>query len=94
MVQSAPMPSPPAPRASAPPAPLALPVALGRAVRRLRTAAGFSQEAFADVVGVHRTYLGLIERGAVNVTLTTLEKLALALGLTPARLLDAVAAER
>lgn len=89
MVQSAAMPSPSAPRA-----PSALPAALGRAVRRLRVAAGFSQEAFADVVGVHRTYLGLIERGAVNVTLTTLEKLATALGLTPARLLDEVAAER
>lgn len=71
-----------------------LPVALGRAVRRLRTAAGYSQEAFADVVGVHRTYLGLIERGAVNVTLTTLEKLAVALDRTPARLLDEVANER
>ncbi len=84
MVQSAAMHSPTS----------SLPAALGRAVRRLRTAAGYSQEAFADVVGVHRTYLGLIERGAVNVTLTTLERLATALGLTPARLLDEVATER
>ncbi len=62
---------------------LSLQVALGRAVRRLRAAAGYSQEAFADAVGVHRTYLGLIERGAVNVTLTTHEKLATALHLAP-----------
>lgn len=73
---------------------LPLQVALGRAVRRLRTAAGYSQEAFADAVGVHRTYLGLIERGAVNVTLTTLEKLATALRLTPGRLLDEASNER
>ncbi|HEY0777651.1 MAG TPA: helix-turn-helix transcriptional regulator [Gemmatirosa sp.] len=73
---------------------LSLQVALGRAVRRLRAAAGHSQEAFADVVGVHRTYLGLIERGAVNVTLTTLEKLAAALRLTPGRLLDEAVTER
>ena len=73
---------------------LSLPIALGRAVRRLRGAAGHSQEGFADAVGVHRTYLGLIERGAVNVTLTTLEKLAAALRLPPGRLLDEAAAER
>lgn len=73
---------------------LSIQVAVGRAVRRLRTQAGYSQEGFAEVVGVHRTYLGLIERGAVNVTITTLEKLATALGVTPATLLTEAAAER
>jgi transcriptional regulator with XRE-family HTH domain len=69
-------------------------VSVGRAVRRLRTTSGYSQEGFADIVGVHRTYLGLIERGAVNITVTTLEKLATALGLTPAMLLTEAAEER
>lgn len=73
---------------------LPIQVAVGRAVRRLRTKAGHSQEGFADIVGVHRTYLGLIERGAVNITVTTLEKLATALGLTPAMLLTESAEER
>ena len=73
---------------------LPIQVAVGRAVRRLRTAAGYSQENFADVVGVHRTYLGLIERGAVNITVSTLEKLATALRLTPAALLTEAADER
>lgn len=52
---------------------------LGKAVRRLREAAGHSQEGFAVVVGVHRTTMGRIERGNFNVTLGTLERLAKAL---------------
>lgn len=69
-------------------------MALGRTVRRLREEGGYSQEAFASTVGVHRTYLGLIERGGVNVTLTTLEKLAIALGVTPSELLLATSEEQ
>ena len=65
---------------------------LGRAVRRLRRAAGYSQEAFADHVRVHRTYMGAIERGEVNVSLDNIERLAHGLGLTPGDLL--VRAER
>lgn len=65
---------------------------VGRAVRRLREAAGYSQEEFASIVGVHRTYMGLIERGQTNLTLDSLERVARALGLSPAALL--VEAER
>lgn len=50
-------------------------------VRRLRKAAGFSQEAFADACGLHRTYIGAIERAERNVSLDNIEKMARALGL-------------
>lgn len=49
---------------------------LGKTVRRLRAEAGFSQEDFARVIGIHRTTMGRIERGDFNVTLATLERLA------------------
>ncbi len=59
----------------------------GELVRRLRKEQGFSQEEFAFRVGLHRTYMGDIERGEKNVTLVTAEKLAKGLGLTLAGLL-------
>jgi transcriptional regulator with XRE-family HTH domain len=60
---------------------------LGRAVRRLRAAAGYSQEGFADAIRVHRTYVGSVERGEVNISLDNLERLAVGLALTPWELL-------
>lgn len=56
-------------------------------VRRLRKAKGFSQEAFADVCGLHRTYVGAIERAERNVSLDNILKLADALDIEPWRLL-------
>ena len=64
-----------------------LQIRLGRAVRRLRKDAGFSQESFADTVGVHRTYMGAVERGEVNISLANIEKIANSLELTAAALL-------
>jgi transcriptional regulator with XRE-family HTH domain len=58
----------------------------GKLIRRLRSAAGFSQEAFADRCGLHRTYIGTIERGEKSVTIETAAKLAAALGLTLSQL--------
>ncbi|MBI5136480.1 MAG: helix-turn-helix transcriptional regulator [Nitrospirae bacterium] len=62
-------------------------VEFGRVVRELRVARGYSQEAFADRVEIHRTYIGGIERGERNPTLTMIHRLADALGISPSRLL-------
>jgi transcriptional regulator with XRE-family HTH domain len=56
---------------------------IGRAVRQLRNErTTLSQEALADVIGVHRTYLGVLERGIGNPTVDTLERVARALGVS------------
>ncbi len=51
---------------------------------------GLSQEDFADHVGVHRTYMGALERGERNLTLKSLERIADRLGLDPLVLLAKV----
>ena len=61
---------------------------LGSNVRRLRQEKGWSQEAFADEAGIHRTYVSDIERGARNPTITVVEKLAAPLGVRASDLLD------
>ena len=60
---------------------------LGRNVRRLREAKGWSQEAFAHEADIHRTYVSDIERGARNPTILIVEKLAQPLGVTASELL-------
>jgi transcriptional regulator with XRE-family HTH domain len=60
---------------------------LGQNLRTLRKAKGLSQEAFADTLDIHRTYMGGLERGERNITLKTVERIALALGVDPADLL-------
>lgn len=55
-------------------------------MRKLRTNQGMSQEAFADLCGVHRTYMGAIERGEKTVTIETADKIAKALNLTVSQL--------
>ena len=57
--------------------------ALAENIRRRRASVGLSQEELAARCGVHRTYIGAIERGERNVTLDTVERIAEALG-TPA----------
>lgn len=61
---------------------------LGRNLRRLRQDKGWSQEAFAFEADLHRTYISDLERGARNPTITVVEKLATALGVTAGDLLD------
>ena len=60
---------------------------LGRNLRAYREARGLSQEAFAEQLGVHRTYMGGIERGERNLTLRSLERIADFLELDPLELL-------
>ncbi|MBD7954292.1 helix-turn-helix transcriptional regulator [Stenotrophomonas sp. Sa5BUN4] len=57
-------------------------------VRRLRKERGLSQEELAEAAGVHRTYVGMIERGEKNVTIYNIERIAVALGVRPGSLLD------
>lgn len=53
-----------------------LPQRLGKAFRKRRQALGFSQESYADEIGMHRTYYSAIERGEKNLQLDTLERTA------------------
>lgn len=62
--------------------------AVGRNLRAYREARGLSQEAFADLVGVHRTYMGALERGERNLTLRSLERIAARLETDPLQLLQ------
>jgi transcriptional regulator with XRE-family HTH domain len=58
----------------------------GARVRQLRTDRGWSQEAFADRAGLHRTYVGSVERGEQNLSLVNIEKVAATLGVSLAEL--------
>lgn len=69
-------------------------VRLGKAIRRLRTAAGFSQEGFADRCGVHRTYMGAVERGETNISLDNIEVIAKGLGILTSALFHEAERER
>lgn len=60
---------------------------VGRNLRAYRQAQGLSQEAFADVLQVHRTYMGGVERGERNLTLRSVERIAQRLDLDPLALL-------
>jgi transcriptional regulator with XRE-family HTH domain len=51
-------------------------------IRRIRHQKGLSQEELADLCGLHRTYVGSVERAERNVTLSTLEVIAKALGIS------------
>lgn len=61
---------------------------VGRNLRAHRETRGLSQEAFADVIGVHRTYMGGVERGERNLTLKSLERIAERAGVDPLALLS------
>jgi transcriptional regulator with XRE-family HTH domain len=60
---------------------------LGIRIRELRTRRGWSQEAFADIAGVHRTYMGHLERGEKNLSFLSILRVANALGVTLSELL-------
>jgi transcriptional regulator with XRE-family HTH domain len=53
---------------------------LGQRIRNLRKRQGMTQEEMADKCGLHWTYIGGLERGERNPTLTTMQKVALGLG--------------
>jgi transcriptional regulator with XRE-family HTH domain len=59
----------------------------GDKVREERHKKGLSQEELAARAGVHRTYIGMIERAEKNITLSNIEKIAKALGIKPSELI-------
>ena len=50
--------------------------ALGQRIRELRVERGYSQETFADKCGVHRTFMGTVERGESNLSFQNIAKIA------------------
>ena len=56
-------------------------------LRKARLAKKLSQEDFGELANLHRTYVGSIERAERNVSIDNIERLAIALGVSPASLL-------
>ncbi|WP_029908289.1 helix-turn-helix domain-containing protein [Caulobacter sp. UNC358MFTsu5.1] len=65
-------------------------LALGREIRRHRKALGLSQEALAERAGLHRNYVGFLERGERNPSATTIFGLARTLGVKATELVAGV----
>jgi transcriptional regulator with XRE-family HTH domain len=62
--------------------------AFGRVIANRRHKLGISQEELASRANLNRTYIGDIERGARNIALLNIKRLAVALGTNPSKLLD------
>ncbi|PWL81930.1 MAG: transcriptional regulator [Prevotellaceae bacterium] len=60
----------------------------GNRIRQLRLELRLSQEELAEKAGVHRTYIGMIERAEKNITLCNIEKIASALNIRLTDLFD------
>ena len=63
---------------------------VGARIRELRTARGWSQEGFADICEIHRSHMGEIERGEVDIAISTLARLAKGLDMTVSGMLKGV----
>lgn len=61
---------------------------IGAKIRREREKLGISQEQFGELAGVHRTYVGMVERGEKNITIHNLTRFAHALKLQVRDLID------
>jgi transcriptional regulator with XRE-family HTH domain len=60
----------------------------GERVREERLSKNLSQEELADLAGLHRTYIGMVERAEKNITLRNIEKIANALRIPIRKLVD------
>lgn len=63
-------------------------IKFGQKVREERLKQGLSQEELAAKAGVHRTYIGMIERAEKNITLINIEKISEALNINISKLLE------
>lgn len=54
----------------------------GQTIRNLRLSKGISQESFANICGLHRTYISDVELGKRNISLENIEKMSSALGIS------------
>ena len=63
-------------------------IILGKTIRKLRNKLGISQEELAYRAGIHRTYMGDVERGERNIAVLNIIKVAKALKAKPSILLD------
>ena len=61
---------------------------VGFNLRKFRERMGISQEELADRCGLHRTYVGSVERGERNISLDNIVRLANALNISPGQLLE------
>lgn len=68
--------------------PLALRQHFATNLRATREQQGLSQERLAERAGLHRTYIGSVERGERNVSIDNIERLAIALKVSPASLVE------
>ena len=59
--------------------PTSIIISFGLKVKELRKQKNISQEKLAELAGLHRTYIGMIERGEKNLTILNIEKIAFAL---------------
>lgn len=57
-------------------------------IRKIRKSNGLSQEKLADLCGLHRTYIGSVERGERNITIENLDRIAHALGVDARDLIE------
>lgn len=72
------------------PDPVAIKRAFGSRLRAFREQAGHSQETLADLAGLHRTYVGSVERGERNISLVNIYVLAAALDVEASDLLPSI----
>ncbi len=61
---------------------------IGRRIRVLRAERGWSQEVLAELAGLHRNYIGHVERAKIHASVVQLARIARAFGLTPGALID------
>jgi len=63
-------------------------VGIGQVLRQKREAAGFTQERLADLAGIDRSYVSILERGLKSPTIDMLDRLANALGCAPENIIS------